>query len=45
MLFTTTQVNEQKQRFENLMQSINLVKLGERYFFMDGHDNFDGRYN
>jgi hypothetical protein len=29
--FTTQQVNEQKQRFENFLKTVNLVRIGQKF--------------
>jgi hypothetical protein len=41
---TTTQVIERKERFEAFMNSVNLVRLGRRYYHMVANDAKDGRY-
>lgn len=45
MLFSNEQVQAQKERFESFMQSVNLQKVGERYFYFQLNDNEDGKYN
>jgi len=41
---TNEQVSEQKVRFENLLAKVNMVKLGQRIFYMNCNDAKDGRF-
>ena len=43
-MLNTTQVSEQKQRFQSFMASVNLTKVGARYFYFMFNDAEDGRY-
>lgn len=43
-MLNNTQVEQQRQRFESFINSVNLVKLGERYLYMMGNDSEDGRF-
>lgn len=42
---TSTQVQEQKARFEAFMSSANLKKIGERILYYMANNNQDGKYN
>jgi hypothetical protein len=41
---TKTEVTEQLERFNNFMKSVDMVKLGRRYYYMMANDAKDGRY-
>lgn len=42
---TTEEVTKQKQRFEAFLKSVNLAKVGQRYFHFAANNLQDGRYN
>jgi hypothetical protein len=41
---TDTQLTEQKERFEAYIKSVDMLKLGRRYYYMMANDAKDGRY-
>lgn len=44
-IYTNTQVQEQKERFESFMATANLRKIGERYMHFSFHNAGNGLYN
>lgn len=44
-MITVDECYSQLDRFNQLMQTIDLVKVGKRICYMIEHDNQDGRYN